>query len=444
MLKLLHFFCFILFCFQSMVYGQSASGFQFHKKHKKSYKIKYKAYNNLIILEVKLNGQPMNFLLDTGVDKTVLFGLKDMGGEIKKKSEKIVIKGVSGKKQTFAYKIENNVLEIGKLKDNAHNIYAIFDENFNISNKIGYQIQGIIGSDFFKNLVVKINYNYNYIKIYNPKYFNKKLKSYQVLDLRLYLKKPYIQSPIKQNNEWKNYVFLLDTGSGDSIWIIEDKDTDILNYYFNDILGYGFADIIEGRRSKAKAFKLGNEVLKNPKIAFPDTTSYKGVNFTKQSGVIGAEIMRRFNWVFDYKNAKAYIKPNANFYDDFNYDMSGLIFKYDGYQNIVRYEIVFPQGNQKASSNYNTDYKKAQRQVILEKRPILVVGGVRHDSPAYRAGFIENDKILKIDGKESYKLDLEEISDILSSEDGRKINFIIERNGIVYNKSLILESKFSD
>lgn len=444
MVKLFYLVASLILCVSHSGFAQSSDGFEFHRPNKRSYKIKFKSYNNLIIIEVKLNGQLMNFLLDTGVDKTVLFGLKDVNDDIKNRSEKILIKGVSGKQKTFAYKIINNVLEIGKLKDHSHDVYAIFDKNFNISNKIGYQIQGIIGHDFFKDLVVKINYTHEYLKIYNPKYFNKRLRAYQALDLRLHLEKPYIQTPIKQNDKWEDYVFLLDTGSGDAIWIIQDKDVAIPDDYFYDILGYGIADIIKGRRSKAKALKLGDNIMQKPKIAFPDTASYKGVNFTKQSGVLGAEIMRRFNWVFDYKSAKVYIKPNDDFYDDFNYDMSGLIFKYLGFQSITRYEIVFPQTNQKNNYNSRTDFKKAEQQVVLEYRPILKVGAVRYNSSAYEAGFIENDEILEIDGQESYKLNIEEITALLSSREGREINFTIRRNGIVYKKSLILKSRFHE
>lgn len=444
MAKVLHLFYFLIFFIGFMSYPQTSDGFQFHRLNKRSYKINFKAFNNLIIIKVKVNGQYMNFLLDTGVDKTVLFGLKDVDDEIKNKSEKIIIKGVSGKQKTFAYKIENNVLEIGKLKDTSHDIYAIFDQNFNISNKIGYHIQGIMGFDFFKNLIVKINYSHKNLIIYNPKHFNKKLRSFQALDLRLYLRKPYIRSSIKKDEFWQDYVFLLDTGSGDAVWVMPEEDEEFPSSYFYDILGYGFADIITGIRSKAKALKVGKHILQKPKIAYPDTTSYKGVNFTKKSGVLGAEIMRRFDWVLDYSNAKAYIKPNKNYYEDFNYDMSGLLFKYDGFQSITRYEIVFPQTDQKNKYNELTDFKKAERQLILERRPILKIAAVRYNSSAYQAGFVENDNILKIDGRDSYKLKLDEISSILSSEEGRKINFVIDRNGHVYNKSLILKSRFSE
>lgn len=423
-------------------YAQPSDGFQFHKSNKKRYKIDFINYNNLIIVKVKLNGNLMNFLLDTGVSQTVLFGVKDEDDQIKNDADKILIKGVSGNKETYAYRVQNNTLEIDELKDISHDVFVIFDPDFNISNVIGYKIQGIIGYEFFKELVVKINYTSNKLIIYNPKYFNKSLKSYDFLDLRLHKQKPYIKTALKQDDKWENYVFLLDTGSGDAIWVKSESNSDIPEPNFDDILGYGFADIVRGKRARAQAFKLGKKVLNLTKIAYPDTSSYQGINFSEKSGVLGSEIMRRFHWFIDYKNAKVYFKPNRDFSDPFNYDMSGLVLKYDGYQNIFHQQNFFPNikvdsENSNTSNSFNTIY-----QFFIETIPILKVGAVRPNSAAFERGFVEGDEIITINGKASKKYDLQEISRLLSSEEGRNIDFEIKRGGRVYNKSIKLKSRF--
>ncbi len=442
MKKILGFaFCFCI-CINYTSFSQNEDGFQFHRDLKKRYKIKFTNYNNLIIINAKLNGKNMNFLLDTGVDKTVLFGLEDNQNQIKQESDKILIKGVSGQKKTFAYKIENNILEIDKLKDNSHVVYAIFDKSFNISDKIGYQIQGILGYEFFKNLIVKINYHKNHLKVYRPKKFNKSLRNYDVFDLRLYNQKPYIKTQLKQNKQWKEYVFLLDTGSGDAIWVRPNSMTEIPKVNFNDILGYGFADIIKGKRAKANALEMGSEVMENPKIAYPDTIAYNGVDFSKNNGVLGSEILRRFHWYFDYSNSKVYFKPNKDIDAPFNYDMSGLVLIYDGYQQIAQYQNIFPQA--KVKNDNSSGYNKVDNapQIVVELRPILKVGAIRPNSSAYEAGFVRGDEILEIENRDTYKYDLEEIMDLLSSEEGKEINFLINRAGRQYEKTLILKSRF--
>lgn len=431
----------LLMVFNFSSFAQNEEGFQFNKPDKKRVKIKFTNFNNLIILEAKLNGRPMNFLLDTGVDKTVLFGIEGNEDKIKNNSKKILIKGVSGKKKAYAYKNSNNTIEIGKLKDTNHNVYAIFDKAFNISDKIGYQVQGIIGYDFFKNHIININYNKSIIKIYNPKKFTKLLKNYDTLKLNLIENKPYVETKIKQKDAFKNYIFLLDTGSGDAIWLKQQTGQKLPEKSFYDILGYGFADVIFGLRSKAEAFKLGEEVIKNPKIAYPDSLAYQGLKSIPKSGTIGSEVMRRFQWYFDYANRKAYIRPNSDFSDPFNYDMSGLALRYDGYQAIADYQTIFGI-LVKTESDFNSNRTEDKPKLQIEMRPILKVGVVRPNSSAFEAGFIEGDEILKINGKNSYKFTLEEIARLLSSKEGREIKFKISRNGSVYNKYLVLKSRF--
>lgn len=417
-------------------------GFQFHRENKRSYKINFVNFNNLIIVKIKLNGQPMNFLIDTGIDNTVLFGLKDSQNDFKKSSKKIKIKGVSGQKSTYAYKIENNVVEVNKFVDMSHDVYVIFDQNFNVSNKIGYPVQGILGYDFFENHIIKVNYIRNFLKIYNRQFFAKSLKSYDTLDLRIYKNKPYVKAKLKQTDTWQDYVFLLDTGSGDAIWVKPHDDLEIPNLSFNDILGYGFTDIIHGKRSKARSFRLGQSKLKSPKIAYPDTLAYSGVNFVNKSGVIGSEIMRRFHWIIDYKKAKVYLKSNSDINEDFNYDMSGLVLKYDGFQSVVHYQNFFPKVKVKKDNSAGYNKIDNTREVFVELRPILKVGAIRPNSSAYDAGFIEGDIITKIEGRRNDRYDLEEITQLLSSDEGKKINFEIKRGGRLYQKSLILKSRF--
>jgi len=444
MLKLQNIPLVFLLIISYCVQAQDNTGFQFHRESKRSYKVNFVNFNNLIIVKAKLNGQPMNFLVDTGVDNTVLFGLSDIANQFKRNSKRVLIKGVSGKTKTYAYKIENNLLEIGKLKDTTHDVYAIFDDNFNVSDKIGYPIQGILGYDFFKDHLVQVNYARNYLKIFNPDHFNKSLKSYDALDLRLFKNKPYVKATVKLTERWQEYVFLLDTGSSDAIWIKPNKGTNIPEKNFDDILGYGFTDIIKGKRAKAESFQLGSQELDAVKIAYPDTLAYEGINFSPKSGVIGSEIMRRFHWIFDYENLKVYVKANADSDDDFNYDMSGLVLKYDGYQSIAHFQIFFPQA--KAQTDNSAGYNKIDNtpDVYVELRPVLKVGAIRPNSSAFDAGFIEEDIILRISGRLSHRYDLEEIMEILSQGEGKKINFVIQRGGRVYDKSLTLKSRFSE
>ena len=50
--------------------------FHFVSQNKKV-SIPFKLINNLIFIPIKVNGIELNFLLDSGVEETILFGLED-------------------------------------------------------------------------------------------------------------------------------------------------------------------------------------------------------------------------------------------------------------------------------------------------------------------------------------------------------------------------------
>ncbi len=65
--------CFLIF-FSINIFAQD--GFHFEGKNKKI-TVPFKLLNNLIIIPVEVNGVRLNFLLDTGVEQSILFSLDE-------------------------------------------------------------------------------------------------------------------------------------------------------------------------------------------------------------------------------------------------------------------------------------------------------------------------------------------------------------------------------
>jgi len=65
---------------------------------------------------------------------------------------------------------------------------------------------------------------------------------------------------------------------------------------------------------------LGSYVLNN---VITHLTTNSGLN-DFFNGIIGGEILHRFNVVFDYEREQLLLKPNAHLQEPFEYDMSGL------------------------------------------------------------------------------------------------------------------------
>jgi hypothetical protein len=149
----------LLFLLFSSFYGYSQSDFQIENKRKKVV-IPFKFINNLIFIPVVVNGEELTFLLDTGVEQTILFSL-DEKEEVKLfELEKLRLRGLGSKEAIDSYKSSKNKVEIKSYVDHNHEIYIILDQEFNFSSHVGIPVNGIIGYNFFRKNLVEIDYRF--------------------------------------------------------------------------------------------------------------------------------------------------------------------------------------------------------------------------------------------------------------------------------------------
>lgn len=146
----------ILFFFINYV-GISQNDF-FMIGEKEKVVISFKLINNLVIIPVNLNGRNLNFILDTGVSKTILFNVKMENEYNLKQVKKIKIKGLGQGEYFEAIKSENNLLRIKEIASINLNLYYLINTKMDFSARLGINIHGLIGSDFFNDFVVKVNY----------------------------------------------------------------------------------------------------------------------------------------------------------------------------------------------------------------------------------------------------------------------------------------------
>src|SRR6476620_4744543 len=85
--------------------------------HKKKVTIPFKFINNLIFIPINVNGEELTFLLDTGVEETILFSLDDKEQIEFFHVEKIKLKGLGSNDAVDAYKSSKNKLEAKGLVD---------------------------------------------------------------------------------------------------------------------------------------------------------------------------------------------------------------------------------------------------------------------------------------------------------------------------------------
>jgi hypothetical protein len=434
----------ILFFGLLTCFNLSAQGDFLIENNKKKVVIPFKLINNLVFIPIKVNGVELNFLLDSGVDETILFSMEDKKEVNFKNVLKIKLRGLGSEEEIEGLKSANNVLETHGLKSTNHLVYIILDQGFNLSSHIGIPVNGIIGYKFFKNNIVEINYQNKKVLVHknNEKIRQDLSKKYKSLPITIEKSKPYINAVAVVNDTEIPAKLLVDIGNSDSFWIFENDKIKLPKKNFPDFLGKGFSGDIEGHRAKVSKFYLDDFAFKNPIVAFPDPSSIKNVKMvTGRIGSVGGEILKRFRLVLDYADKKMYLKPNNKFREPFTYNKSGITVQHNGLQWVqetVHFEMVsvINSTEELSAKNREQDFKYK-----FQLKPVYEIVNVRTNSAAQKSGLQKGDIIITINKNRPYKYTLEQINQLLKSEDDVWINLEIERNSVLLKFRFKLEDE---
>ncbi|QBZ98478.1 pepsin/retropepsin-like aspartic protease family protein [Flavobacterium sangjuense] len=430
-LKLLLFFLFLSFN------GFSQSEFQINNLKNKVV-IPFKLINNLIFIPVTINGEELTFLLDTGVEQTILFSLDDKDEVKLFEVEKLKLRGLGSKDAIDSYKSSGNKVEIKDLVDYKHEIYVVLDQEFNFSSHVGIPVNGIIGSYFFRNHIVEINYDKRKIIVYNHDYknINSRLKkSFTKDSITIEDKKPYCILSINSGEQTVPSKLLIDTGNSDAVWVFLNRTDKIKlpEKNIQDYLGRGFSGNVYGKRARLNSFEFGNKTFKNPLITFPDSTSLKSVNFVpNRVGSLGSEVISRFTIVFDYLNNAVYTKPSKRIDEPFHFNMSGIEVEHAGLEWVKETMDERSTGGIKIYTDNNLDKYQSNLKIHFTLKPIFKIASVRIGSEAEKAGLKVGDRILRINSQMGHWLSIEMINELFKSEDRKPIEIEVERGGKIF------------
>ncbi len=411
----------------------------------KSQKVRFRLVNNLIVMPLEINGARLNFILDSGVSKPILFNLSDKDSiELRNVSE-ITINGLGAGEPIKALNSEGNYFRINKITNENQQLFVVLDRDINFSPTLGIPVHGIIGFDLFRDFIVEVNYGQKSIRFHDPDHYKvKSSEKSQSIPITIEDRKAYIQGLVSFDNlENVPVKLLMDTGSSDAVWLFQDleKGISIPDKHYVDYLGKGLNGSIFGKRTLVNKVQLGDFVLNDAKAAFPDMFSFSSIkDHGDRNGTVGGEILRRFNIVFNYRDGAVSLRKNSFFNDPFRFNMSGLELQHNGVRYIAE-SITDSRGVVK-----NEDRAFGDVQILMENRtrlslvPEIIVSGIRAGSPADEAGLREGDVILAVNGKRVHKYKLQEILDMINEKEGKKVRLLIER----YNSDLLFSFTLRD
>lgn len=400
----------------------------------RSEKVSFDFINNLIVLEIQVNNIPLSFIVDTGVSKPILFNISPEDSLEFNSPKDIYIRGLGGGEPLRAIHSKLNVFRIGNVVNRQQDFYLIRDANINFSQRIGYRVHGIIGFDLFEHFIVEVNYKSERIRFFDPKrYRYSNCRNCESLPLELEGTKAYVNGFIKQysNMEEIPVKLLLDSGSCDALWLFENTEGEISGpvKFFDDLLGFGLSGKIHGKRARLQRFRLGDFEIEQTKVSYPDSISLRYLNeMSDRNGTLGAEILRRFNVVFDYPNQKLTLKKNSDFNDPFLYNMSGIELQHNGMRMVKALSQDIDHGNTMVNKQ-NSNYIALEKNFKFELHPAIQIAEVRLDSPADKVGLRKGDVILRVNRKDIQSYSLQEVTQMMNVRPGKTILLEVDRLG---------------
>lgn len=342
----------------------------------------------IIIIQAKFADFPdtLNFILDTGssgisLDSTTVeyFGLKPI-------FTNRTIRGIAGiRNVSFIY---NQSLHLPGLTVDSLDFHI---NDYGILTAVyGERIDGIIGYSLLKRYIMKVDYDSMKIAICTNGTIRYPRGGY--------LLKPTINMLVSQPMKVKDERsidsrFLFDMGAGLCMLLSKDfvEDSSFLGKKRKRWTkeGEGLGGKIDMELTVMKEVRLGPyRFRKIPVFIFDDVNNV--ANYPYMMGILGNDILRRFNVILNYAQGDIFISPNTHFSDSFDYSYSGI-------------ELYLIDGE-------------------------IIIGDVAKGSPAEASGLKEGDVVIAVNKSFTQNLNLYKVALQVPNE---KVKMIIRRKGVI-------------
>ncbi|MBS1733606.1 MAG: aspartyl protease family protein [Bacteroidetes bacterium] len=262
----------------------------------------------------------LNFILDTGsggisLDSSVCAEL-----EIPTVQTDTIITGIAGMRRVH-FVFDKSLKLPGLTTDhlNFHvNDYSI------LTSVYGEKIDGIIGYSFFSRYIVNVDFDSLRIDVYKPGRFDYPRGGTILHPMFTSLPIQFMQ--VKDRKKFP-FNFYLDTGAGLCFLMSERfvADSAVLKKKRKPLItqAEGMGGMLKMRLTVIKDVKIGPYHFRMvPTYLYDDENNLTSYPFT--GGLMGNDILRRFNIVFNYPQREIHLRPNSHFEDLFDYAYTGL------------------------------------------------------------------------------------------------------------------------
>jgi len=306
----------------------------------------------VMVIQAKFDNVPdsMNFILDTGSGGISLDSATCAEFHIAVTPSDTSITGIAGvRKVGFAFDRKLSLPGLTVEHLNFHvNDYEV------LSSVYGEKVDGIIGYSFFSRYIVMIDFDSSMIEIHSPGKI-----SYPKGGTLLH--PAFTNLPIQwitiKDKQKLGFNFYFDTGAGLCLLVSEQfaSDSNIFLRRRKPVVtqAEGMGGKLQMRLTIMKEVKIGPYKFHAvPVYLYKDDHNVTSYPFT--GGLIGNDLLRRFNMVFNYPNREIHLLPNSHFNENFDYAYTGLgIYYVDG--KIVVQDLIPDSPADKAHFKLNDE-----------------------------------------------------------------------------------------
>lgn len=280
------------------------------------------AFRGIAFVSGSLNhGAPLSMLLDTGGGgssvnrrKAEALGLKMVQGRT----------SVSGDPSLDVSVIQQATIAVGQAEVTTQMAAVSLD---GLETIFGRPIDVIAGGDFFGRYVVEFDYQRKRVAFFSRENYQYAERGDSV-PIMIYEGIPYTELTVRlQNKKVVRGKFLIDSGAGTVALQIykalAEKNGWLTGLATVSETAHGIGGASHSLTARATSLEFGRYKLARPMVAFTDDYDPEHT-LPGAVGLVGIEVLSRFQLTFDYAGQRLYLAPNSNLHSAFVYDASGL------------------------------------------------------------------------------------------------------------------------
>ena len=264
--------------------------------------VPFKKMNEHILVKVSVNGEELTFVLDSGAAATVITETAATNKLNLPKDKPLTISGSGNDEDPTVFVVHDMRIEVGDffIKDMSL-IYApteampfdSYDETY---------FDGVLGADFFNCCLLEINHDQHTISFSKPE--TEKQRQYtedkwQKVAIEVDGNSPYLSTQINDGESDKLVKLLLDTGSTGALGLFVGEGDIAVPKKTYAAITKGINGESANQVGLLKEMTFGSHTFND----FPTYFRTEGNRGESGShGVLGNQLMQRFNMVFDFSN----------------------------------------------------------------------------------------------------------------------------------------------